>query len=1193
MALMTITQFMTGIKNWVLGKIENITALIPSQATSSNQLADKAFVNSSIATATATFRGTYNVVSDLSLSYNATHAQIQTALGSAISTADNNDYAFVQIPTADATPTQIAKTEKYKFNGTVWAFEYELNSSGFTASQWAAINSGATLELIGKLQALPTNAELVALLEGKQNVIADLADIRSGATAGSTAVQPNTLAAALVQTIAEAGVFDVTANNDGATFDDLEDLLSDEHLDTLIPTAVRAPGMAIKFVLTSDNSYHRFNLLTDTFSTDVDDWQEEVTQTALENGDIIPAMAKTLEDWKDQKALNKEDTYTEAVRTSGGNIPLETTEGSKPVSIKPVTDWTAKLLFNGSYNMLNAAKWGHDNNKLDVGDYEIGGGACYFLVPKLTLGEFGTAAENNGLLFTDSEGNNVTPTSVKFQPLANGAPTSSSSGTAINPTTVSFNNNTYSVYETSGAGWLVVEFGGSYTMNNICAHIAWEDWYEKYVGLDQNPATNPEAAIGVLMLESFLALGHADKKLYVISEATRDYVEFGDTQATLHQVVDIKTTQASDWTNTQVDEGIYHHTASVGNLMKSNGAAILLDGTEVEVSGTTVSFMDANSTVSGDKLYIKYERATESVVTKAYTDAVFSGSNIDTTTGKLNINDCSIEAQVGVSGTAEVTMRYALNIVDAVAINASVNVPELQKNIANHEKRIENLEENAVMSGSYDASVRVGLADNLSGEDAVEEQFVRHQTGEVNGVSSASSGQANLVMLKGESNVWNQLCNISSTDLSKTESGITCVDNRDGSYTITGTATANVSIWITSNRRDVGDKMFFFGLNTGSKIKFGYGGSGTYANYGIGIIDGGYGPVGLLIQKNAVFSSPTTIYPAFINLTKLGYPNIRSITPTVAQVKKWLSNHINRGSCDYYPYTDFILKNSLFLGLKTTGRNWLKVSGGLAKANLIGGKTYVIGGTMTAVKVDGETITPTAHGDYYEYTATNDCEMQITGYGDDTFVYIANDERGYAYEQYKERTYNLAYNRIYGKLNGEGNYVQISTNGLRSTLEVADVVNLKARKAVINVGVRDYQSGDWSDTSVITDGTTTYYALSTPLTYTDLMYDHSVAGDGSQLLPLQELNVLVDEDGTEQQTLPQDGDNVTSMSAGVTMVYAYNAKGKIKALETQVAALQTLVNSLTNSAALGSGTSADIGGSLNIENGEYKFNANT
>lgn len=143
---MTTTEMLTGIKNWVLGKLQNIWALIPSQASSSNQLADKAFVNSSIATATATFRGTYNLVTDLGLTTSATHAQIATALGNEVSTADNNDYTFVQVPADDSTPTVIARVERYKFDGTDWSYEYELNNSGFTAAQWAAINSGITAE---------------------------------------------------------------------------------------------------------------------------------------------------------------------------------------------------------------------------------------------------------------------------------------------------------------------------------------------------------------------------------------------------------------------------------------------------------------------------------------------------------------------------------------------------------------------------------------------------------------------------------------------------------------------------------------------------------------------------------------------------------------------------------------------------------------------------------------------------------------------------------------------------------------------------------------------------------------------------------------------------------------------------------------------------------------------------------------
>lgn len=137
---------------------------LPAQASAQNQLADKNFVNSGIATATATYRGNFNLVSDLSLTVSATQAQIATALGTAISVADNNDYCYVQIPTADATPTEIARIDRYKNNGTAWSFEYSLNNSGFTAVQWASINSGITSGLVAKLGALPSMIELTALL---------------------------------------------------------------------------------------------------------------------------------------------------------------------------------------------------------------------------------------------------------------------------------------------------------------------------------------------------------------------------------------------------------------------------------------------------------------------------------------------------------------------------------------------------------------------------------------------------------------------------------------------------------------------------------------------------------------------------------------------------------------------------------------------------------------------------------------------------------------------------------------------------------------------------------------------------------------------------------------------------------------------------------------------------------------------
>ena len=120
--------------------IDIINGKIPAQATAQNQLADKNFVNSSISTATADFKGTYNSLQDLE--------QV---------TANANDYAFV-IAT-DAAGNTVYKRYKW-VDGTGWSFEYDLNNSSFTAAQWAAIQSGITAALVTKLTDLPTNAEL-------------------------------------------------------------------------------------------------------------------------------------------------------------------------------------------------------------------------------------------------------------------------------------------------------------------------------------------------------------------------------------------------------------------------------------------------------------------------------------------------------------------------------------------------------------------------------------------------------------------------------------------------------------------------------------------------------------------------------------------------------------------------------------------------------------------------------------------------------------------------------------------------------------------------------------------------------------------------------------------------------------------------------------------------------------------------
>lgn len=139
--------------------LQTIESVIPSAASSQNQLADKNFVNSSISTNTANFVGTYNSLSELQAVQNPT----------------NNDYGFV-IET-DAQGNEYYDRYKYAAASQQWLFEYKVESTPFTAAQWAAIQSGITSALVTKLNALPTNAELQQALTLINNTLADKADI--------------------------------------------------------------------------------------------------------------------------------------------------------------------------------------------------------------------------------------------------------------------------------------------------------------------------------------------------------------------------------------------------------------------------------------------------------------------------------------------------------------------------------------------------------------------------------------------------------------------------------------------------------------------------------------------------------------------------------------------------------------------------------------------------------------------------------------------------------------------------------------------------------------------------------------------------------------------------------------------------------------------------------------------------------
>lgn len=122
-------------KGWIPFRSEYGDLLVPIEPHADNAAASKAFVNSSIATATSTFRGTFDMTE-------ADFKKLawQTKYSDKSYYVEKNDYAFLYQNFTGGTTVYT----RYKWNGTSWSKEYNLNNSGFTAAQWSAINSGIT-----------------------------------------------------------------------------------------------------------------------------------------------------------------------------------------------------------------------------------------------------------------------------------------------------------------------------------------------------------------------------------------------------------------------------------------------------------------------------------------------------------------------------------------------------------------------------------------------------------------------------------------------------------------------------------------------------------------------------------------------------------------------------------------------------------------------------------------------------------------------------------------------------------------------------------------------------------------------------------------------------------------------------------------------------------------------------------------
>lgn len=180
--------------------ISAINSLIPSATTASNQLADKAFVNSSVQTATANFRGNWSTWSAVPTSAND---YPEDYAGSKTPTV--NDYLVVQ-DASGYTGQTLSGTWRFKYSGTWstdgksgWLPEYQVNETPMTAAQLAALNSGVTAATV--TQVASNTSAISGLSTSKQDKLTAGSNIQINGTTISATDTIYTLPAATTSTL--------------------------------------------------------------------------------------------------------------------------------------------------------------------------------------------------------------------------------------------------------------------------------------------------------------------------------------------------------------------------------------------------------------------------------------------------------------------------------------------------------------------------------------------------------------------------------------------------------------------------------------------------------------------------------------------------------------------------------------------------------------------------------------------------------------------------------------------------------------------------------------------------------------------------------------------------------------------------------------------------------------------------------
>ena len=496
--------------------------------------------------------------------------------------------------------------------------------------------------ILNKGAALPTNPELQEALDAKQDVIPDLAVIRNGAAKGATAYQKP-----------ESGV--PYADMDAGvqhSLDGLADAQSaasaaEDHAEAAAGSAeqVAEDVAELKQAIQDLPDGQAVSATVAEHTTQIAGLQGDISD--IEDGSKVAGLANDIASWKNTNS-KVVDTQTAPVFTAGGNESVNSNENARIISLSPgtLTAGAASLVSNG-FNLLR--------NATQIGSGQV----WYFLVPYLKFGTFGTADENNGVLFTDSNEEKLTPT-VYWKALYEGVPTSATDGVAAGHT----DSNGYRFYTTPAGhegevGYFIVQA----TRATTCAHVAWSGRYDEYIAVD-----NAGDAGASLALTSILNNLHSNGLMYNIG-LVADSVNFTATTAYWTKNCDRKQGSDLTWTNTlQEDNETYLHTTTIADMLDDSAVVCTNDNINLVVSGKEVSYTDTNeAAITTDYIYYQLATAVTGTVAGTYS---------------FVIEDWGVIYFTGVSGTVVSIIEYSQNIVDTLRKLATTGFNDAMRVIA-------------------------------------------------------------------------------------------------------------------------------------------------------------------------------------------------------------------------------------------------------------------------------------------------------------------------------------------------------------------------------------------------------------------------------------------------------------------------------------------------------------------------------